>query len=417
MSVRFDNSFFCRYELSENGIPVYIQKPSIITDSACLVAVVAQYCGSCADPPGQYGTAHFTEHLLLKATKHFRDELQIEVPFLRHSGSINAYTRQDRMVVFFEIPSDVIFPSLRILADCIQRPLFRERDILIEQKVISQEYRMLETDTEEMRERFLLNCFYGSHPYNHPPIGDLASITRMEKQTLNKFFEKNFHAGNIKILCLGELPPDDALLSELEKFFGDIPKKPANRLAEIAYPYGQTHRVRSEKFSRDSVILSYPYPRQHPREFYTFSILKHCISTGFDAPLVRELRIRRGLVYETDTLCVNVCEANHQGISFVLPVRRNMFSIAEQTVMRTLARLTQKRFTEVKKRVLQSQKMRFERPVDVHEKAVNDIVLDGHIQAVTQEEELLRSVRWKDVDSLRKKILETQPFRFYALRA
>ena len=86
-----DTSQFERQQLS-NGITVWLQKPSIVTDYKGYLSIFFKNAGSASEKEGSEGLAHFLEHMLFRRSLCCNSESELVAPITENGGIYNGRT-------------------------------------------------------------------------------------------------------------------------------------------------------------------------------------------------------------------------------------------------------------------------------------------------------------------------------------
>lgn len=410
MYVMHDTSIFKRFEL-ENRVPVFIQDSPIQVSEACGVSVVFRGCGSCADPREFPGLAHMTEHMMLLGSAGFPGVSEIETPFLRRGGYIDAYTTQHCMVFWFSTSRESLEEGLEILSDVIRFPRFEETALAIEKNVIVSESQKTDDDNETYRQKIFLDHFYAEDPhYAHLPSGDPKKIGEISSQHLVRFHESYIQAGHMGIVCAGHLPDQNTLLELLKIYFGNIKNKERLIICYPALPEGVTVEKRLPVIGRSSLTIAFPVEIYGIEGRYILNLLKYCLDGDSDAPLPRVLRYKHGFVHDTSDLCQFVGAPDHGFFEITLRVQKKDFDQAAQLAMDAFKGLEETRFEETKRRLLQNRRMLFIPPLEAQQRAIDAFVLGEDVLSLQEEEELITSITWEDIKRWKVELQSRMPF-------
>ena len=98
--------------------------------------------GSDNENAGNNGISHFLEHMLFEGTKK-RTTLQIANEIESLGGELNAATTNERTFVYVKLPKKHFEAALDVLSDIILNPVFDEKAIEKERKVILSEINLV----------------------------------------------------------------------------------------------------------------------------------------------------------------------------------------------------------------------------------------------------------------------------------
>ena len=108
--------------------------------------------GSRHEPDELNGISHFIEHAVFKGTEK-RSALDIAIETDRLGGNLDAFTMHEETGFAIKVVDKQIAQAFDLLADMLTNPLFDEKELKREQKVIIEEMKMIEDSPEELFRR------------------------------------------------------------------------------------------------------------------------------------------------------------------------------------------------------------------------------------------------------------------------
>jgi zinc protease len=177
--------------------------------------------GSAADPAGQSGLASITAGLLRKGTK-ARTAQQFAADLDYVGGEFEAEAGADFSSVGAEFLSKDLERGLGLLSDALLHPTFRQEEVdkLLAQAVDA--VRGAKDDPQQVLGLYYDGYLYGTHPYGRPAGGDEASLQRIKRDAIVKFYEGNYAPGNTLLAVAGEFNGAE-IRKKLEETFGGWP--------------------------------------------------------------------------------------------------------------------------------------------------------------------------------------------------
>ncbi|MEE2925575.1 MAG: pitrilysin family protein [bacterium] len=278
-----------------NGIEAYCL-PKQEIPLVCLLIYFG--IGSGSEQSNETGMCHFLEHMMFKGSSNF-PQGSLDIFSMRHGGENNAFTSRDSTCYYHVLPSESWWKVLGLEKDRLNCLSLESKEFESEKQVVLEELYMYQDDPfEALYDAHYLSAFESSHPYHHPILGFETVLQAMTVDSMRKFYENRYQAGNMKFLVLGKVEPDQ-VFEQLEQSFGSFrsePKfkysqtssqiKPSNTLIEIPQDVNQT-RLR----------LSLPSNRSSdPTEEPVAALLEELIAGGRSCPLMHSLRDELGLV-------------------------------------------------------------------------------------------------------------------------
>jgi zinc protease len=184
--------------------------------------------GSAADPAGQSGLASITAGLLRKGTK-ARTAQQFAADLDYVGGEFEAEAGADFSSVGAEFLSKDLERGLGLFADALLHPTFPQEEVdkLLAQSVDA--VRGAKDDPQQVLGLYYDGYLYGTHPYGRPAGGDEASLQRIKRDAIVKFYEGNYAPGNTLLAVAGEFNGAE-MRKKLEETFG---RWPAHAVAPV----------------------------------------------------------------------------------------------------------------------------------------------------------------------------------------
>ncbi len=173
--------------------------------------------GSRCETTRNKGIAHFLEHMVFKGTEKF-SALKIAHSLEETGGSLNAYTSKEHTVFYTHSLDTQLSKSIRVLADLVCRPLFREKDILHEKAVVLEEIHAVEDTPEDYIFDVFQEKLFPNHPMGFPILGTASSVRTFDRAALLDFWQNFYTPKNMVVSIVGNVR-HDAVLRMAERSF------------------------------------------------------------------------------------------------------------------------------------------------------------------------------------------------------
>ena len=121
----------------KNGMTILFEK----RDLPVISMAFAVRNGGINEFKEEKGISHFIEHMLYKGTSK-RNPKQIAEKIERNGGELNGFTSETTTAFWCKMPSDKLKVALDVLSDMVKNPLFDEKELEKERKVIFEEIKM-----------------------------------------------------------------------------------------------------------------------------------------------------------------------------------------------------------------------------------------------------------------------------------
>jgi len=174
--------------------------------------------GSTVDPVDQEGVASVTAGLLRKGTtKRSAQKFAEDLDFI--GASFGADTSMDFSSISAECLTKDLDKGLDLLSDAMLHPAFPQVEV---DKLLSQSVdgiKAAKDDAQSVVLSYYYGYLFGKHPYARSEGGDEASLPRINRAAIVKFYETNYTPGNTILAVAGEFNPSQ-MKAKLEQVFG-----------------------------------------------------------------------------------------------------------------------------------------------------------------------------------------------------
>jgi predicted Zn-dependent peptidase len=173
--------------------------------------------GSRHERDGQFGFAHFIEHMLFKGTKNYsaRDIARIVD---KVGGQHNAATNREYTCFYINVVSDHLALAVQLLAEMYYDSLFDPLDLEKEKNVVMEEIRMYEDTPDEFIHDLFIESMLKGHPLGHSILGTHTSIKHATRDSLVEFYERQYRNDNAILVIAGKLEENRAVDLFAENF-------------------------------------------------------------------------------------------------------------------------------------------------------------------------------------------------------
>ena len=405
---KYDTAVFERFTLS-NGIAVYVQRSPILPDERYQVSACLLHTGSCADPPDAAGTMHFFEHIPFRGTEHYPSTAAIHKPITSEAGMIGGKTSVQVTKFFVTGAKSQLNTALPILADVVAAPRILEKHVIRERGVIAQEHREVMSQRKYVFDYHFRRWFFSGHPYGHGPIGELRVIESMTVEQLRRAHQTYYHAGNLALICTGDLPADAELIAVAEANFGNLPRRAAYQVPAPTLPAQREGETADPVFGVDSLTLLFPLPNLTPRAAMVWICLAVCLNSHLE-----QLLRRSGLIYESRLAILNR-DQQQPTFEVLVPTQRHHFGEIQKALTEVLGKLTATHWENARQIIQRKLPLCFLHPIEAEELALDDLLRGQAPVSIRQKEALRDALTWEELDACRNQLLSTEPYIFRAI--
>jgi len=253
-------------------------------------------CGARHEPIHLNGITHFIEHALFKGTVS-RSMLDIAREIDRLGGNLDAFTMHEETGFAIKVVDSEIENGFGLLADLIGDPVFDQREMKREQKVIIEEIKMTDDNPEEHLGDLFNERFFKGHPLGSRIAGTPKSVRTFNRDIVSEYHSRVFTPENLIIVGAGSITHQH-LVKLAKKFFGN--RTNAKRLRVGAGRPRATRTVfvkQKKELEQAHMILATPFIPGTSEKRYAADLLVNIIGGGTSSRLWQKVREERGLAY------------------------------------------------------------------------------------------------------------------------
>ncbi len=280
-----------------NGVGVVL-KPSPQAPSVAVGVWVR--AGGRYELPERAGISHFIEHLLFKGTRRRSCE-QLKQRIEGVGGSLNGFTAEEFTCYMAKVPARHARRALDTLADMVQAPTLSPRDVEKEREVILEEIRMYEDAPGQYVHDLFNQLLWPNHPLGMLLSGTMDTVRRMTREELVQYWRQMYQPRNLLVCGVGAFEPEP-VMRDLQRLFrrrtGPRPRRFVRAPRMRRSPQVRVWNKATEQ--AHLCVGTYAVPRTHPARFAT-ELLHVLLGANMSSRLFREVREKRGLVYEIGT--------------------------------------------------------------------------------------------------------------------
>jgi zinc protease len=253
--------------------------------------------GSWRDPPGEEGLASLTaKGLLLGTSTRSATALQEELDFM--GASLSAVAQRDYATLSLQVLKKDLDRGLELLMEVLTQPIFPDEEVHREVEKTLAAVQADEDQPEEVAEKAFQQALFPANPYGHPVEGTPASIAKLRRDAIVRFYQSYYHANHVILAVVGDSSLEEVqpkLSAQLSAWpMGDIPAAtPSSAFASGP----QTISIDREQTQAHIILGHIGISRDNP-DFEALSVMNYILGGGgFASRLVQEIRDKRGLAY------------------------------------------------------------------------------------------------------------------------
>jgi len=395
-----NNKFYRK--ILKNGMTIVFEKRSLPVVS---VAFSVRY-GGINESAKERGVAHFIEHLLYKGTKN-RTHKQISEEIEKNGGVLNGFTEETLTAYWCKMPSNKIKIALDVLGDMVRNPLFDEKELNKERKVIFEEMKLYH-DSPRQYVFDKIQQFLYKKPLGITLIGTEKTLNSITRKKMAEKFSNIYKPSNLILSVVGDANFKD-IVRFAEKNFGKgkskIPKQ------KIAMKNGSGIEKR-KGIDQANLVLAFHSPLSTDKRVYAAKVLMNLMANGLSSRLFREIREKRNMAY---SIFGDISDNRNFSYSYVYAgvLKENVEKVKKlilEEFEKVSKELTEKELEQSKEQAIGNHKISMESS-DSQMVQLLLFEVDGNARDFYNFEKNIRAVKLKDV----KELAKIKKYSFFAL--
>jgi len=239
-----------RRKVLKNGMTILFEKREMPVVSVAF----AVRNGGINETLDEKGISHFIEHMLYKGTPK-RNTKKIADEIERNGGVLNGFTSEEITAYWCKMPSKYIDIALDVLSDIIKNPLFDEKELEKERKIIFEEIKMLHDNpffhSLDEIQKFLYDGTMGVSS-----IGTYETMNSIDRKKMLEKFKQVYQPNSLILCVVGD--------AEFEKIIKFAEKNFEDKKGEVPQPkFNLKNETKTEKrlgLDQASLVFAYHVP-------------------------------------------------------------------------------------------------------------------------------------------------------------
>ena len=389
----------------KNGMTILFEK----RDVPVVSCIIALRHGSVYELESERGISHFIEHMLYKGTKN-RTSKQIGEDIEKNGGEINGFTSEDFTGYWCKIPDNKFNLAFDVLSDLVKNPLFNEKELEKERKVIFEEMNSYKDNPAMYVFEEIQRCLYEG-VLAIPVLGTKKTMESINKQKITKRFLQNYTPNNMVLVVVGNSNFNEIIKLAETTFTNAESKIPLQK-------FNLQNKSEIEKrkgIDQANLVFAYHSPLPKDKKFYATKILISLMADGLSSRLFSEIREKRNLAYAIKG-GLKAHKDFCYSMIYVGTMKKNVDTVKKLILKefeKVSEKLTTKELNSIKNQLIGQYKISME---DSQEQMINLLVSE----IITKAEDFydfeknVSQVLLKDVKELAKKVSKGD-YSFFAL--
>ena len=263
-----------------NGLTVVVSEDH---SSPTFGLSIAYRIGFRLEPKGRTGFAHLFEHMMFEGTPDAPKGTLARV-VEGGGGVLNGSTRYDYTNYISSAPVSALDAILWLEANRMKTLDFSEKNLENQQQVVKEEIRV------NVKNRpyglffwtDLAGKAFDKWENAHDGYGSFEDLDAAKLADVESFFRSYYGPANAVLGVAGDVAPAD-VLAKAEKYFGDIPARPAPPPPDVTEPLNTAERTLEEKdpLARvPAIAVGFKMPARGSRDHVPSAVLGDVLASG-----------------------------------------------------------------------------------------------------------------------------------------
>ena len=174
--------------------------------------------GSSADTANQLGLANLTAELLLQGTS-TQDATRISRRIESVGGSLAVAADLDFTSLHLAVLKKDCLMGMELLADVLLNPQFADSEVARKTTEMKARLKRMEEEPRQITQLAFSKRLFGSHPYAHPVEGSVATLDKLTRADIQRFYQSFYRPNNAQVTIVGQITLEEAA-GILEKVLG-----------------------------------------------------------------------------------------------------------------------------------------------------------------------------------------------------
>jgi predicted Zn-dependent peptidase len=250
--------------------------------------------GSAYETELNNGVSHCIEHMLFKGTP-TRSAEQIAEEIEDVGGTLGASTSKELTKIYGHVLGEVLPTALDIICDMATNPLIDPSDLALEKQVILDEMQMYEDDASDVAQEIMYGNLWQGYAHSYPITGTVDTVNGIDSAMLREHFQRFYTPERMVISIAGNFNEDETIKFLSEKL-GSL--KPGSGPKAPVTPASRHFNVVKDKDVEQAQLMLVSDGLHHrDKRLTVMQVLDLCLASSASSRLFKEIRERRGLVY------------------------------------------------------------------------------------------------------------------------
>lgn len=324
----------------ENGLRIVFHPTNLpITHAAMVINV-----GTRDERPGDFGLAHFIEHLLFKRTKR-RSTNQILNRLELVGADLNAYTTKEYTCIHASFLNSHLNRTIDLFEDILFNSTFPAEEIEKEKNVVLDEILSYQDSPEEAIADDFEDIIFSGSGLGHNILGTATDLKSFDKAKITSFVEKYYQPANMVLGITGNYSLNQ-IKRTVNRYFGHLEARKVSHVRNrpsyappvnliVKKPINQAHYMVGTK----------AYPVNHHNKMALLILNNFLGGMGMSSRLNLLVREKHGIAYTIES---NYSSYTDTGIfSIYFGTEPNRGEKARSLILKELKKIKEKKLGTV----------------------------------------------------------------------
>jgi predicted Zn-dependent peptidase len=240
------------------------------------------------------GVSHCIEHMLFKGTE-ARSAERIAEEIEDVGGTLGASTSKELTKVYGHVLGESLSTALDIICDMVMNPLLDASDLVLEKQVILDEMQMYEDDAADVAQEITYANLWKGYAHGYPITGTIDTVNGIDASMLREHYDRFYRPERMVISVAGNFD-EEATIKFLSEKLGAL--KPGSAPNAPLTPQSRRFNVvRNKDVEQAQLMLVCEGLNHQDKRLTAMQVLDLCLASSASSRLFKEIRERRGLVY------------------------------------------------------------------------------------------------------------------------
>ncbi len=247
------------------------------------------------------GISHFLEHMCFKGTKKRLSAGDIAKEFDSLGAQNNAFTDKEVTGYWGKVHPKHTEKVLDIIADMYLNPIFPEKDLEIEKRVVVEEINMYEDLPQMIVHEVFDELLYSDQPAGWSVAGTKENVRSFNRNDFVNYRKKHYVASATTIVVAGDIDEKD-IFKKVEKYFTEIPTgKKFSKNKVIEKQNAPVVKLKFKETNQTHLVLGFRTFNLYDKRTPILRLLSTILGSGMSSRLFQKMREKLGICYYVKT--------------------------------------------------------------------------------------------------------------------